>query len=91
MLATPTFAIQHVGSHETESATISDRRRSRRKVCHTVAIAQSHRVADCLRRDNRMSDIPISPRLMVAFPDFCQINILEGAIGNDMCSGHKGM
>ena len=43
VLAMPTFAIQHVGWHETESA----------------AISQSHRVADCLRRDNRMSDIPI--------------------------------
>ena len=60
VLAMPTLAIQHVGSHETESATISDGRLLSRKGCHTTAIFQSHTIADDRRFRNRECDRPIT-------------------------------
>ena len=56
VLAMPTLAIQHVGSHESESATIADGRRLSRKGCHTTAIIQSAKIADDRRSENRRCD-----------------------------------
>ena len=55
VLAMPMPAIQQVGSHKTESATIADARRLSRKGCHTTAIIQSVTVADDRRFDPKIA------------------------------------
>ena len=56
VLAMPTLAIQHVGSHETESATIADDRRRSATESQGVSHYCDYSIGDDRRSENRRCD-----------------------------------